>query len=161
MERVSKTQLKQEALALQALGERLVTLSPGQIASIPLPEDVAAAVALAKTITKHGGRLRQMQYIGTLMRKYDPAPVQAALQRIDEGLHERSAEHAKIEAWRDELVAGNDLLIDEIVRQVPGTDRAALALLVRTAREERTSQKPAPKASRALFRYLAKCTGQQ
>ena len=161
MERVSKTQLKQQALALQALGERLVNLSSGQLAGIPLPEDVVAAVALAKTITKHGGRLRQMQYIGTLMRKHDPAPVQAALQRIDESLHERSAEHAKIEAWRDGLLAGNDLLIEEILTQVAGADRAALVLLVQKAREERSGQRPAPKASRALFRYLAKCTEQR
>ncbi len=84
MEQSSKTQKKKEALSLQAMGERLVTLSSEQLKHMGLPTDLLNAVTLAKTIKKHGGRLRQMQYIGTLMRKHDPAPIQDALQRIEQ-----------------------------------------------------------------------------
>jgi len=82
MEQISKTKKKNEALTLQALGEQLVKLSSEQLKHMGLPEDLLNAVTLAKSIKKHGGRLRQMQYIGSLMRKQDPAPIQEALQRI-------------------------------------------------------------------------------
>jgi len=82
MEWISKSQKKKEALSLQALGEQLVKLSPDQLKHIALPADLLTAVTLVKTIKKHGGRLRQMQYIGALMRKQDPVPIQEALQRI-------------------------------------------------------------------------------
>jgi ribosome-associated protein len=84
MEQLSKTQKKQEALSLQALGEQLVTLSSEQLKTIDLSIDMLNAVTLAKSLKKHGARLRQMQYIGTLMRKHDPAPIQDALQRIEQ-----------------------------------------------------------------------------
>jgi ribosome-associated protein len=86
MELVSKSQKKKEALSLQAVGEQLVTLSAEQLKSIDLPSDLLNAVTLAKKIKKHGARLRQMQYIGTLMRKYDPQPVLEALRRMGNGI---------------------------------------------------------------------------
>jgi ribosome-associated protein len=85
MELTSKSQKKREALTLQAMGEQLVKLSIEQLTSIGLPQDLHAAVVLAKKISKHGARLRQMQYIGALMRKCDPKPVQEALERIKQG----------------------------------------------------------------------------
>ncbi len=78
MERLSKTQKKKEALSLQALGEQLVILSFEQLKNIELPMDLLNAVTLAKSLKKHKALLRQMQYIGTLMRKHDPAPIQEA-----------------------------------------------------------------------------------
>jgi ribosome-associated protein len=83
--RLSKTQKKKAALSLQDLGERLVQLSDEQLNRIDLPGDVLAAVKAAKTIKKHNPRSRQMQYIGTLMRKHDPAPVREFLECIDAG----------------------------------------------------------------------------
>jgi ribosome-associated protein len=89
MEQVSKTQKKKEALALQAMGERLLKLSSEQLKKIDLPVDMLNAVVLAKTLKKHGALDRQLQYIGTLMRKHDPTPIQEALQRIEQGAHKR------------------------------------------------------------------------
>jgi ribosome-associated protein len=156
MELLSKTQKKKEALSLQAMGERLVTLSDEQLKDIGLPSVMFNAVTLAKKLKKHGARSRQMQYIGTLMRKFDPRPVQEALQRMEQGNREQSAEHRKIEIWRDELIAGNDLLIERFVLQFPLADRLELTVFVQEAREERALDAPAPRASRSLFRYLDK-----
>ena len=83
--RLSRTQKKQAALSLQDLGERLVKLSDEQLKQIDLTEDVLKAVKAAKSIKKHGPFGRQMQYIGSLMRKYDPAPVQEFLDALDQG----------------------------------------------------------------------------
>jgi len=83
--RLSRTQKKKAALSLQDLGERLVKLSDEQLKQIGLTEDILNAVKAAKTIKKHGPFARQMQYIGSLMRKYDPAPVQEFLDALDQG----------------------------------------------------------------------------
>jgi len=81
--RLSRTQKKKVALSLQDLGERLVTLPDGKLDKIGLPGDVLAAVKAAKTIKKHCPRNRQMQYIGSLMRRCDPAPVREFLDALD------------------------------------------------------------------------------
>jgi len=83
--RLSKTQKKKAALSLQDLGERMVKLTDERLEQIGLAEDVLEAVKLAKTIKKHGPRDRQMQYVGTLMRKYDPAPVREFFDALDQG----------------------------------------------------------------------------
>ena len=155
-ERLSKTQKKKTALSLQDLGERLVKLSDEKLKNIDLPEDVLDAVRLAKTIKKHIPLNRQMQFIGTLMRKYDPAPIREFLDTMEEGSHKRTAESKKNEKWRDDLVAGNDALIEEILAERPQMDRRELTGLVRQAREERVKKNPTPKAFRALFRCLNK-----
>ena len=83
--RLSRTQKKKAALLLQDLGERLVKLTDEQLDQIGLAEDILKAVKLAKTIKKHGPFDRQMQYVGSLMRKYDPAPVQEFFDALDRG----------------------------------------------------------------------------
>jgi ribosome-associated protein len=83
--RLSRTQKKKAALSLQDLGERLVKLSDEQLEQIGRAEDILKAVKAAKTIKKHGPLDRQMQYVGSLMRKYDHSPVQQFLDAMDKG----------------------------------------------------------------------------
>ena len=156
MEQLSKTQKKKAALSLQALGEQLVTLSAEQLKNMDLPMDMLNAVTLAKSLTKHGALQRQMQYIGTLMRKHDPAPIREALQRMEQGTRKQTEDHQQREKWRDELIAGNDQLIEEVLVQLPLADRQQLTDLVQKARQERAEKNPVPKAARTLFRYLTR-----
>jgi len=67
----SKSQRKRDATALQDLGEQLVKLTPTQLSRVPLPDELRAAVRLARSITQRGGHKRQLQYIGKLMRQLD------------------------------------------------------------------------------------------
>lgn len=154
MELLSRTEKKKAALSLQELGEQLVKLSNEQLRSIDLPESLFTAVQLAKKTTKHVPLLRQMQYIGTLMRKYDPAAIRELLQTIEEGNHKRTVAFRQIETWRDELVAGNDQVLETVLAERPHADRRQLQDLVQKARDERSRNASSPKASRALFRYL-------
>ncbi|MEK6744030.1 MAG: ribosome biogenesis factor YjgA [Nitrospirota bacterium] len=82
---LSRTQQKKAVQSLQDLGERLVKLSDSQLCRIGLPEEVLKAVKAAKTIKKHGPLGRQMRYVGSLMRKCDPAPVREFLDALDRG----------------------------------------------------------------------------
>lgn len=160
MDYKSRTQKKKEAEALQVLGEKLVKLSHEQIKAIDLPDDLYEAVRFAKTIKSRGARRRQMQYIGTLMRNIDPEPVLEAIGNIEEGDLKKAMAFREIETWRDELVAGNRSLMEEILKQCPEADRQQLSILVRNAINERAAHKP-PKSSRALFRYLGKIRNSQ
>lgn len=155
---LSRTQKKKTALSLQDLGERLVKLSDEQLIAIDLPENIRDAVKMARTITKHVPLLRQMQYIGTLMRKQDPTPIQEFLDALEHGNHKRTADFKKSEKWRDDLIAGNDTLIQEILAERPHADQQELTELVHKAREERANKTTAPKSARALFRFLNKTT---
>ncbi|MBE2294306.1 MAG: DUF615 domain-containing protein [Phycisphaerales bacterium] len=79
----SKSQRKREATALQDLGEQLVKLTPTQLRRIPLPEELLAAVQMAQSISQRGGRKRQLQFIGKLMRQIDdPEPIRSALMAL-------------------------------------------------------------------------------
>jgi ribosome-associated protein len=155
MEYKSKTKKKKEALSLQVLGERLVKLPKEQINDIDLPVEIYDAVIFAKTIKQFGALRRQMQYIGTLMRKIDPAPVQEALFNIEQGNYKKAAEFKATEKLRDELISGKNRLIEKIIIKCPDADRQQLTLLARNARKEKENNKP-PKAFRALFSYLIK-----
>ena len=154
MKHISKTQKKKEAEALQDLGEKLVKLSNEQLKGIDMPEELSNAVKQAKAIKSHGALKRQMQFIGSLMRKIDPEPVQEALEGIEQGNYKKAQEFKEIERWRDELMAGNKELMEEILVKYPSADRQQLSQLVRNAVKERKNNKP-PKAFRLLFRYLA------
>jgi ribosomal 50S subunit-associated protein YjgA (DUF615 family) len=79
----SKSQRKREATALQDLGEQLVELTTAQLNRIPLPDDLRAAVQAAQAITQRGGRKRQLQYIGKLMRRLDDSSaIHSALDTV-------------------------------------------------------------------------------
>ena len=81
----SRTRKKNEARALQRLGEQLVALPHGLLETMELPDELLTAIALARKIKSHGARRRQIQYIGVLMRHIDPQPIATALERIRRG----------------------------------------------------------------------------
>ena len=81
----SRTQKKKEDQALQRLGEQLVSLNPGQLEMVDLPDELIEAIEFARTIKSHGARRRQIRHIGALMRQIDPQPIEAALGRIRSG----------------------------------------------------------------------------
>ena len=152
-EEKSKSQLKREATALQELGEELVNLKPAHLADMPLSERLREAVDTARAITKHGGRKRQLQYIGKLMRSEDAEPIRAALERLREGNRFAAARLHRLEQWRERLIEEGDGALAELLDEGPALDRQQLRQLIRNAVKERATGKPAG-AGRALFRFL-------
>jgi ribosome-associated protein len=151
-EPTSKTKRKAEMDELQDIGVRLVGLSKERLAKLDLPERLLDAVNEAKRITANGATRRQKQYIGSLMREVDVAPIVDQLQRWD-GKH--TAENAyfhQLERWRDRLIA-DERLVSEWMIKYPQTDSQQLRTLIRNAQREQSANK-APKSSRALFILL-------
>ncbi len=152
-DRKSRTQKKNEARALQKLGEQLVDLSPEQLGGIDMPDELRKAIVVARKTKSHGARRRQLQYIGTLMRDIDPEPIRNALENIRHGHSHNVRAFKKIEKWRDEIKEGNKQIIEEILSICPDAERPRLAQLARNARKEYEAG-TGVKSSRILFRYL-------
>lgn len=78
----SKSARKREYIALQKLGESLISLKPADLEKIPLPDELRDAVDEARQIKAHGALRRQKQYIGKLMGHVDPEPIRNALKEL-------------------------------------------------------------------------------
>ena len=151
---LSKTQLKNQMLEQQKLGESLIELSPTELAKIPMDEALLDAVMLARRITrKKEGFRRQLQLIGKMMRNRDTGAIEQALIVIKSAHQTSSAAFHKIEVLRDNVINGNDEKVEQAIAQHPLLDRQKLRQFARQAQKQKTENKP-PKAARELFRYL-------
>jgi len=150
----SKTRRKKDMQALQDLGAALVRLDPSRLKALSLPERLADAITQARSITKHEGRRRQLQYVGRLMRDVDPEPIRAALERLESLPRAERAQFAAAERWRDRLL-DDELAVTEFVAAHPKADPTDLAALIHEARTERESGRP-PHKLRALFRLVSR-----
>jgi ribosome-associated protein len=152
-ERPSKSQLKREAEALQQLGEELVELPPARLEKFPLPEHLHKAIRECQQIRQRGGRKRQLQYIGRLMRELDAEPIREAMARLHNRHAEDNAHFHRLEKWRDRLLSEGDAAVEELLQEQPEADRQQLRQLIRNSQREQAAGKP-PRSARALFRYL-------
>lgn len=155
----SKTRLKAEADAQQALGVRLTELPKDKLLKLNLPEELLSAILETKKITANGAIRRHRQYLGKLMREIDTEPITDQLARWD-GKH--TAENAYfhgLERWRDRLINDSGAL-SEFIAKYPATDSQQLRSLIRNAQKEHAAGKP-PKSSREIFKLLREITSQE
>ncbi|MBU2648921.1 DUF615 domain-containing protein [bacterium] len=149
----SRSQKKRDAQALQALGEKLVSLSKEELKDLGLPDKLQKAVLEARILKPREALRRQMQHIGALMRSIDPEPIRAAIESSATRQYLKAREHKKIEDLRDGLIAGTIDLQRDLLEDYPEADRRHISQLIRNAHKEAENNKP-PKSARALFRYL-------
>ncbi|MDT8364745.1 MAG: ribosome biogenesis factor YjgA [Nitrosomonas sp.] len=148
----SKTRVKQQMHALQALGEQLVRLDPEQLRQLGLPDSLLEALLEARHINKYGARRRQMQFIGKWMRAIDPLPVQEKLDGWQRSSVSHTAWLHRIEKWRERLLS-DETALTEFAEIHPQADIQQLRTMLRNAQQERLANKP-PKNFRALFKLL-------
>jgi len=154
-ERPSKTEMKRQSDALQALGKELVEAPRDRVKRVPMPEDVRDAILECQNINNHEGRRRQMQFIGKKMRSLTEEEV-AVIKRTIEGWKgaskaDTAALHA-LERRRDKLLA-DDKALTTLLEEAPHLDVQHLRTLIRNARKEQAENKP-PKAYREIFQIL-------
>ncbi len=149
---VSKTEMKNDMIDLQKLGEELVELKASQLEKVPMPEDLFDAIKDAQRFNKEAKR-RQLQFIGKLMRNIDPEPIQAALDKIRNKHSQNTAVLHKLEQLRDRIVEQGDDAISDALELYPEIDRQRMRTLARQAKKEKGGNKP-PKASREIFQIL-------
>ncbi len=141
---MSRTDEKKESLALQKLGEDLLTLRPDFMARLDLTEKLKDAVVEAKRITNFEGKRRQMQFIGKQMRLLEEVQVEAIKSILTEQHSGSASETLALhlaQTWRDRLIAENDAF-GEWVLQFPQSDSQQLRALIRQARKDAKLEKP-------------------
>ncbi len=153
IEYVSKSKMKREMLALQALGEKLVQLSNDQLEQMQLPGILHSAIEDAQRIKKHGALRRQLQYIGRLMRDVDAEEIQIRYENVTQQSAKAIQQLHKIEKWRERLLEEGDAGLQALVETFPNIDRQQLRQLIRTAIQEKSQNKP-PRAFRKIFQLL-------
>lgn len=149
----SKSQVKREMHALQALGEELVALSPAARAKLPLDEELQDALELADKLSKKREALRRhMQFIGRLMRDRDLTELTQGLAVLRNTNQAATRQFHKIEQLRDKMLEDNDV-VTEFIAQYPNVNTQQLRQLIRNAKKEQEKQLP-PKAYRELFQLI-------
>lgn len=148
----SKTKLKEEADAQQALGVRLCELSKEKLAKLDLPDSILDAIQESKKITANGAIRRHRQYLGRLMREIDTTPIEEQLAKWDGKNQEENAKFHAMERWRTRLL--NDAnAVSEFLGAFPQADSQHIRTLIRNAQKEALANKP-PKSSRGLFKTI-------
>jgi ribosome-associated protein len=151
----SKSQVKRELLAVQELGAEIIELPIDRIKKLPLSERLLTAVLDARKITAHGGRRRQMLFVGKLMRQMDDAEVAAIRKTIEAFTKTDAASIAQfhaLERLRTKLME-DDAALTTLLQQHPSADVQQLRTLIRNARKEAAGGKP-PASFRELFQVL-------
>ena len=158
----SRSARKRASDELQVLGEQLAALPADTIASLPVPERFADALAEAKRLKSFGARRRQSQYLGKLMRRLD-ADVLSAVRAAVAAAHAPSAQQTALlhraERIRDALLE-SDMELDRWLSESPellAADAPRLRALINEARSDARAARPgdAPRRGRAYREIFA------
>lgn len=149
----SKTQIKDEMLALQAIGQTLLKLPDSVYKTFPIPEDLDEAVKTYKRISSNNAKKRQMQYIGRIMRGLDAQPIIDAITNHEQGNRKKGLVFQELEKIRGQLIEGQQDAVDVVLERYPDCERQKLMQLVRAAQKEAVLAK-SNTAFKKLFSFL-------
>lgn len=148
----SKSQIKRDLLALDPLTEELLELPERQLLALALSEELLAALRIARGL-KRGARKRQLRFARSLLAHADHAAIGAAVAAYKRPQRAQVDAMHELETWRERLIEGDEVLLNELFNRYPDIDRQTLLQLLRNAKAERLAHK-APRAARALFKLL-------
>ncbi|MDZ7644821.1 MAG: ribosome biogenesis factor YjgA [Woeseiaceae bacterium] len=147
----SKSEQKRAAQATRALAERLLTLTPEQLAGLPLTDELRAAVHTTRTLRARSALRRQRLYLAGLLRREDTGPLEAALARLDGHRRgERELFH-EAERWRDRLLQEGQPALAEFARRA-GRDNPRLRQLLADVTPAHARSAAAPGRARDFSR---------
>lgn len=152
----SRSQQRREALDVLELAETLTGLASGQLAALPIPEELLPHLQDARRFTSHIAKKRQIAFLAKQMRRQDDEVLDAIRDALDahsEGSKRQVADMHRAEEWRLRLIEGGDDAMAAFVDAHPDADRQRLRQLVRNVKDEAARNKP-PRAFRELFREI-------
>lgn len=148
----SKSRLKRDHQALQALGQELVECPEGLYKRLPLPDAVREAANVGRKLSR-GALQRQLRHLGGVLEREDHAAIRAALAAARVPALAEVRRLHRLEQWRDRLLAEGDAALEDLLHEYPQAGRAELRQLVRSARQS-TDPAQASRGARALFQAL-------
>ena len=161
----SRSLKKRESTALQQQGAELAELSPVLLRSLPLPSELAAALAQWRGLKTREAKRRHMQYIGRLMREMEEEERQTlllALHEIQSEARNDGRELHRCETLRaallDPVQSNREQAFRKALSDYPLLSEARLRHLVEAALADMEKKRP-PRYARELFRYLRDMIG--
>lgn len=152
-ERPNRNLQKREREASKALVLRMMGMSDSLFQSLDIPEELQDAVQDAKRF-KTGARKRQIRYATTMLLRLETTDeINTQIDRLQRPAQQEVEAFHEIEQWRDQLIAGDNDVLNTLIAQLPDLDVQRLRQLVRNANKEAKTNKP-PKSARQLFQYL-------
>jgi len=148
----SKTAIKREHLALQALAEELAALPPADVDALGFGERTREALAETARIKDRRALRRHYKRIANCLARENTAPLEDLLATRKGQAAATAARHHQLEHWRARLIAAGDAALTELFDAYPDADRQSLRQLVRAA--QRDAERGRPEAPRRLFRAL-------
>tara|TARA_B100001079_G_scaffold223547_1_gene200088 strand:+ start:198 stop:701 length:504 start_codon:yes stop_codon:yes gene_type:complete len=150
----SKTQRKKDALALQALGDKLTYFSPSQLSKLPLTEAVIAAIEEYNLLPKkHGARKRQLQLIGRLMRSCDYEIVSLAMEQLPRNDAQEPQDLRNSRDLSEKILTEGNAEINAAIKEHGNLDRQKLRRLYREYHKGNEAQQQIIRSK--LTNYLA------
>lgn len=151
---VSKTELKNDMKALQALAREIINLSKAQRAKIPLDDTMLEALTLADKIKNKPDALRRhVQFMAKHLDDIDLADINKGLDFIRNKHQIENLQFQQYEKLRDDVLAMDNQGLEQLLSENPSLERQKLRQLIRTAKKEQTAEKP-DKGYKSLFAYL-------
>jgi ribosome-associated protein len=101
---ISKTVQKQQAKQLEELAHELASLSPAEVAALPVDELLKTEIREIRGL-KGGSRKRQVKYVAKTLRQGDPEPIFEFLARRRGSKLKQDREFHELERIRDAIIA--------------------------------------------------------
>lgn len=155
----SRTQQRRDALATLALAAQLVEMQPARLVRLDLAQELRDEITNYRRMRSHIARKRQLAFLAKKMRQHEDGEfdsVRAELGDNRDRLRQDNAMMHRLEALRDQLVAGDEGALSEFINEHPQVDRQHLRSLLRKARSERANPESPPRAYREIFQLLQK-----
>ena len=148
----SKSQVKRDRLALQALAERMAGMPRQELERLNLSEATWAALDETARIKDLRALKRHWKRIANLLEREDMHAVHLLVDQAESREREETARHHALERWRERLLAEGDPAVADFIDACRGVDRQQLRTLVRAAQKD--AARGEPDAPRKLFRFL-------
>jgi ribosome-associated protein len=148
----SKSQVKRDLHALQAMAEQMVSLPRAELERLNLGEATWVAIDETARIKDIRALRRHYKRIANCLARENTEPLHDLLAARDQKAREASTRHHQLERWRSRLIEEGDAALTEFLDANPDADRQQLRTLVRAA--QRDTERGKPDAPRKLFRLL-------
>ena len=139
----SKSQSRRDALALKAFGEKLLALSPKQLATLDLPEQIKEVVIAYRKMKSHLAQKRHIQYLGNCLRHLDEDEVDSIMLMYEKMMSSadlHSPRFKLIESWRERLITEDNVALTEFLAQYPCDNVQHLRHLIRKAKMDANNE---------------------
>jgi ribosome-associated protein len=153
LDKPSRTRKKRAAEEVQKTGEQLLSLGDAQLDALEMAPELREAVVAARGMKSRGARRRQLQFIGTLMRRIDAQQLRQRLDDLALQTSEEARQFKQVERWRNELAAGDRERLEWLLANYPDMDPDRLERLTQAAGKDKPTAEQR-KAGKALFRYI-------